>query len=271
MIDCLVDDNMTTALIAEPLRKGWIDDSDAVELVQNLTAETVSQRGICALVGSIDAALLSDRFTVATDVGLASWHSGAISLWTPVRPDDVDDVSIDLDGVSRTAEAVARATIARFFGMTLRGFSRGESTGQAEVREHQDAMLEIESGELNDLIRGWFILSGLPMVTHALVVPNDLIQSDPDHVRRIVERVREAAQTGVKRRREIRRNLHELYPVDRDQLVTFHNEQTIAISKTARKGWLDMVRRIGRPMGLPLPETINFVTVAASEEEDVES
>ncbi len=271
MIDCLVDDNMTTALIAEPLRKNWVEGAEDVELVTNLDAETVSQRGLCALVGSVDAVLLSDRYTVATDVGLASWHSGAISLWTPVRPDDVDDVSIDLNGVSRTAEAVARATIPRYFGMTLRGFSQEEASGQAEVREHQNAILEIESGQLNDLIRAWFILSGLPMVTHALVIPNELIGRDPDQVRRIVERIREAAQTGVKRRREIRRNMHDLYPVDRDQLVTFHNEQTIALSKTARKGWLDMVRRIGRPMGLPQPEAISFVTVAEPEEDEAEA
>ncbi|MGA7672466.1 MAG: MqnA/MqnD/SBP family protein [Nitrolancea sp.] len=262
---------MTTALVAEPLRQGWIEDAANVELVKDLTAETVSERGLCALVGSIDAAILSDRFTVITDVGLTSWHSGAIALWTLVRPDEVDDVMIDLDGVSRTAEAVARATITRFFGMTLRGFNHGDGSGEAIVREHQDAMLEIETGQLNDLIRGWFILSGLPMVTHALVVPNELIENDPDTVRQIVERVRESVRTGVKRRREIRRNLHQLYPVDRDQLVTFHNEQTISLSKTARKGWLDLLRRVGRQMDLPLPETISFLTVGEPDETEPEA
>lgn len=256
---------MSTALIAEPIRQGWVETTDDVELVKALDAETVAERGVSALVGSIDAALLADRFTVITDVGLASWHAGAVALWTPTRPDDVDDVPVDLNGVSRTAEAIARATISRFFGMTLRGWNRGAAEGQAGVREHQEAMLELQSGVLTDLVRAWFILSGLPVVTHALVVPNELVEREPDAVTHIVNRIVEAAHVGVKRRREIRRNLHDLYPVDRDQLVTFHKEQTIALSKTARKGWLDLIRRVGRAMSLPEPQAINFVTVGESE------
>ncbi len=267
MTICLVDDNLTTGLIAETIRNGWIDDADSFELVSGLTAETVADRGACALLDGVEALRLADRFTVATDVGLVSWHSGAIALLTPTRPDEVDDVMVELNGVSPTAEAIARATIARFFGMTLRGFRRGDETGGVSVREHQDAILEIESGVLTDLVRAWFILSGLPVVTHAMVVPNDLIERAPDTVRTLVTGLGEAAQTGVKRRREIRRNMHSLYPVDRDQLVTFHNEQTISLSKTARKGWLDLVRRVGRAMSLPQPEAINFVTVEEPDEE----
>ncbi len=268
MTICLVDDNLTTALIAEPIRKGWIDDADTFELVSGLTDKIVAERGVCALLDGIDAIRLADRFNVVTDVGLASWHSGAIALWTAVRPDEVDDVMVDLDGASYTAEAIARATVARFFGMSLRGFNRGESRGDVLLREHQGALLHVESGVLNDLVRAWFILSGLPVVTHALVVPNDLIEDDPDAIRAVVDRLSEAAKTGVKRRREIRRNMHDLYPqIDRDQLVTFHNEQTIALSKTARKGWLDLIRRVGRAMSLPQPEAINFLTVTEPENE----
>ncbi len=270
MTYCLVDDNMTTALIAEPLRQNWVSGAGEVELVPGLDAEEVARRGLSAVVGSFDAALLADRFSVITDIGLVSWHAGAVALWTPTRPDEVDDVAIDLNGVSRTAEAIARATVSRFFGITLRGWNRGEPEGQAVVREHQDAMLEVESGVLNDLVRGWFILSGLPIVTHALVVPNELIEQEPEHVAQIVEHLKEAVRTGIKRRREIRRNVHDLYPIDRDQLVVFHNEQTITLSKTSRKGWLDLVRRVGRPMGLPQPEAIKFVTVGEPEQEGEE-
>lgn len=258
---------MTTALMAEPLRQGWIDGAADIELVSSLDAETVARREVSALVGSFDAALLADRFTVVTDVALTSWHAGAVALWTPTRPDEVDDVQIDLDGVSRTAEAIARATVSRFFGMTLRGWNRGVPEQQAVVREHQDAMMQIESGVLSDLVRAWFILSGLPIVTHALVVPNQLIENEPQRVTQIVGHLKEAVQTGIKRRREIRRNLHDLYPVDRDQLVTFHNEQSITLSKTARKGWLDLMRRVGRSMGLPLPEDLRFVTIGEPEHE----
>lgn len=267
MITCLVDDNMTTALIAEPLRQRWTDGADEFELVHGLDAETVSRRKVCALIGSIDAALLADRYSIVTDVGLASWHAGTVALWTQTRPDEVDDAAIDLNGVSRTAEAIARATVARYFGMSLRGWHRDDSNGDAQVREHQDAILQIESGVLTDLVRAWFILSGLPVITHALVVPNEMLEQDPESVSHVVRIVQQTAQTGLRRRREVRRNLHAMYPVDRDQLVTFHNEQSVSLSKTSRKGWLDLLRRVGRQMGLPQPESINFVTIGETAEE----
>lgn len=267
MTGCLIDDNMTTALIAEPIRQNWIEPSVEFELVPGLDAETVEQRGCCALVGSVDACLLADRFTVITDVALASWHAGAVALWTPVRPDEIDNVPVALDGVSRTAEAMARATIARFFGITITGWERGQSDGQAVVREHQGAFFEeVEPAVLNDLVRSWFILSGLPIATHVLVAPKALLEDDLNTVTAVVEALKTAASVGVSRRREIRRNMHTQFPGDRDQLVAFHNEQTFTLTKTVRKGWLDLIRRVGRAMNLPLPETIAFHTVGAAEE-----
>jgi len=265
---CLIDDNMTTALIAEPIRQVWIEPLVELELLPRLDAETVGQRGTCALVGSIDACLLADRYTVVTDIALASWHAGAVALWTATRPDEIDNVPIVLNGVSRTAEAIARATIAHFFGITITGWERNVSTGEAVVREHEGAFLEeVEPAILNDLVRSWFILSGLPVATHVLVAPKELVEADPEAIVALVETLKDAATTGVSRRREIRRNMHTQFPGDRDQLVAFHNEQTLTLSKTARKGWLDLVRRVGRSMNLPLPEAITFHTVGNPDEQ----
>jgi hypothetical protein len=264
---CLIDDNMTTALIAEPIRQSWVEPSIEFELEPGLDAETVGQRGGCALVGSVDACLLADRFTVITDVALASWHAGAVALWTPVRPDEIDNVPVVLNGVSRTAEAIARATIARFFGITITGWERGESNGDAVVREHEGAFFEeVEPATLNDLVRSWFVLSGLPVATHLLIAPRALLEEDPNEVASVVEALKSAGSVGVSRRREIRRNMHTQFPGDRDQLVMFHNEQTLTLTKTVRKGWLDLIRRVGRAMNLPLPETVSFHTFGAADE-----
>jgi hypothetical protein len=235
--------------------------------VPKLDAETVGQRGICALVGGVDACLLSDRFTVITDVALASWHAGAVALWTPVRPDEINNVPVALNGVSRTPAAVARATIARFFGITVSGWERGESSGEAVVREHEGAFLEeVEPAVLNDLVRSWFILSGLPLATHLLVAPKELLNEDPNSVTAVIDGLKAAASVGVSRRREIRRNMHTQFPGDRDQLVAFHNEQTFTLTKTVRKGWLDLIRRVGHAMNLPTPESVTFHTAGSVEE-----
>jgi hypothetical protein len=69
------------------------------------------------------------------------------------------------------------------------------------------------------------------------------------------------AAMANERRRELRRNLAEEFGLDRERLLAFQDEQTMALSKTARKGWLDLVRRVSRQMKLPSTEGIEFVTI----------
>jgi hypothetical protein len=261
-----VEDNLTTALIAKPIRQGWLESADGLELVPKLTAEAVAQAEAMALLGSVDACLLADRFTIITDVGVASRHNGAVALRTSVRPDELDEVSVTLDGVSRTAEAIARATVARFFGITVNGYERESLLDEAVVFENLDAFIEEpEPTVINDLVRAWFIMSGLPVATHVLVVPNAFLANDPDAVAGVVDQLKLAATTGVERRREIRRNLHEQFPGDRDRLVAFHTEQTLSLTKTVRKGWLDLLRRVGHAMALPAPDVLTFRTLGSDE------
>ena len=180
MIRCLVEDNLTTALIAEPIRQGWLDPVDGLELMLTLTAEAVAQADAMALLGSVDACLLADRYTIITDVGVASRHDGSVALRSAVRPDELDVVTVSLDGVSRTAEAIARATVARFFGITVNDWTRDSASNDPIVLEHNDAFIEEpEPVVVNDLVRAWFIMSGLPVATHVLAVPNELLANDP--------------------------------------------------------------------------------------------
>lgn len=266
MIRCLVEDNLTTALIAEPIRQGWLESSEGLELVPTLTAEGVAHAGAMALLDSVDACVLADRYTIITDVAVASRHNGAVALRTAVRPDELSEVAVALDAVSRTAEAIARATVAHFFGVTVRGWTRDSSSSEAVVLEHNDAFIEEpEPVIVNDLVRAWFIMSGLPVATHVLVVPTELLANDPESVAMVVERMRTAASTGVERRREIRRNLHEHFPGDRDRLVAFHTEQSLSLTKTVRKGWLDLLRRVGHAMNLPAPDALSFHTFGEGE------
>lgn len=252
---CLIDDTLSTALIAYPLAQGWVTDldTDGLELVAGLTAEQVTQRGgkTCALLNSVDAALLAERFAVVTDLALVSHHAGAISLWTPGRPDEVEQATAALDGVSRTAEAVARATIPHFYGIEIAGWSRVVSRSEVVIREGVEALRQNEPGELSDLVRAWFILSGFPLPTHILVVPKDLAADDPSAVEALVGRLTRVLEVGTQRRRELRRNLAEQYDLNRERLLALHTEQTTTLSKTARKAWFDLLRRVGRGMSLP--------------------
>lgn len=264
---CLLEESVATALITWPLRQGWSDAPEvALEPVPGLTAEAVAAAGAPALLGSVDAALLLDRFSVVTDLALVSWHTGPIALWTPARPDEIDGVAVALGHVSRTAEALARATLHNFYGIGVTGWERGLTEGQAVIREGPGALQAAEDGELSDLVRAWFILSDSPVPTHVLVVPKALTET-PQRVDAVVRALRQALEVGIERRREVRRDVADRFNLDRDRLVDFQNDQTHVLSKTARKGWLDLLRRTERALKLPNPLAPEFVPLRARPQE----
>ncbi|HET7037093.1 MAG TPA: MqnA/MqnD/SBP family protein [Thermomicrobiaceae bacterium] len=260
---CLIDESIATALVTEPLKQSLIE-ADSLELVAGLRAEAVAERGAYALLGSVDAALLLASHSVVTDFALVSGHSGPYALWTPTRPDEIDNVPVALDGVSRTAEAIARATIHHFFGITVAGWERDTGEGQAVVREGAGALRAAELGELNDLVRAWYVLTNFPFATHLLVVPKALTEQ-PERVAALVRTLQQALDAGIEHRREIRRDLTNEFDLDRDKLVDFQNDQKHTLSKSARKAWLDLLRRVQRPLRLQESPRPDFVTLGTEE------
>lgn len=260
METCLIDESLTTAVFSYPVAHGWVAPK-GLEVVPGLTAETVAARNTCALIGSVEAARLLDRFAVVTDIALVSHHTGDIRLWTANRPDEIEHANVALDGVSRTAEAVARSAIFHFFGIDVIGWDRRSSNGDAVVREGAAALTPVESGYLNDLVRAWFILSGSPLATHVLVVPKELAEQGVRTLQPVVKALNASFNVATERRRQLRRNLEDAFGLDRDQLVEFQTDQTVSLSKAARKGWLDLIRRVGRAMNLPSVEAPVIVTV----------
>lgn len=260
METCLIDDSLTSAVFSYPVAQGWVAPK-GMEVVPGLTAEMVAKRNCCALVGSVEAALLLNRFAVVTDIALVSHHTGDIRLWTANRPDEIEHARIDLNGVSRTAEALARATIFHFFGIDVVGWDRMSPDGEAIVREGTPALTLVESGVLSDLVRAWFILSGSPLATHVLVAPRELVEEGTRALQPVVKALDASFNVATERRRQLRRDLEEALGLDRDQLAEFQADQTVSLSKTARKGWLDLIRRVGRAMNLPNLEPPAIVTV----------
>lgn len=261
---CLIDDSLATAMVTHPLEQGWVA-SDDLEPVSNLTAEMVEQRGACALLGSVEAALLADRYALVADFALVSHHSGAIVLWTSTRPDEVEAPAVALDGVSRTAEAVARVTLPHFYGIKPTAWERESAAGDVVIREGAPALRLPEVGQINDLVRAWFILTGFPLPTHMLVVPKGLAEQDAEAVSAVVDSLKAAYATGAERRRDLRRNLAGRYDLDRQLLADFQSDQTTVLSKTVRKAWLDLLRRVGRAMKLPEIGEPAVVTVEQAE------
>ena len=248
---CLIDDSVTTALISYPLRAGWVEEAAGLDLVPGLRATQLRIGQDCALIDSMEATTIADRYAVITDVALVSRFTGAVALWTPKRPDEIDGVTVALDDVSLTAEALARATLRRHFGITATAWDRARSESEAVIQEGTVVLQEVADGHREDLVRAWSILSGLPVPTHLLIVPRRLVEADPDAVAALVSAFERLRDVGLARRRELRRNLTDELELDRDRLAAFQADQRLSLSGDARDGWLDLARRPSRALNLP--------------------
>lgn len=263
---CLIEQNVSTAVVSHPFEQGWLTEP-AVELLPQLTAEKVAAEKACALVGSVDASLLLDSHVVVVDFGLVSRHTGPFAVRSEQRLDEVDDAAVAIRGISRTAEAVARTTVFHFFGINVAQWDENASEGDVVVLEDAAAFQARDLEHLGDLVRAWFILTSFPLPTHLLVVPKELAANDPAAVVEVVRTLNQAVEVSTERRRELRRNVTDDYGLDRDRFVEFQSDQQTTVSKTARKAWLDLLRRTQHAMKLPPVKEPDFVSVGEASEQ----
>jgi hypothetical protein len=138
------------------------------------------------------------------DVGIVVRDRGVVTLQSAVRPDELDRPAIWLRVSGPTPELLARATVGQYFGFRVREWIGEDRASEAEVVvvDEAAALAPPEAGFREDLTRAWFVLTGLPFVTHLLAVPND---AEPEQVAAVVEWM--ARGGGVDR--EQRRAVHE--------------------------------------------------------------
>lgn len=283
MIRCLVEQSLTTAVISYPIEQGWWTNDSSIELTSPQSADQVASAACAALVGSVEASRLVKTHAIITDVGLVSHHTGPIALWTPQRPDEIDHAPVLLGDASSTAEALARVTLSHFYGIEADDYTREDEVGAEvdanlysdevpvsdvppiSIREGLAAFHPPEKGELNDLVRAWYILTSFPFPTHLLVVPRELAEQEPDEVEALVTKLRTILDISNQKRRELRRDLANDLDLDRDRFSAFQQDQTTAVSKSVRKAWLDLLRRVSRSMKLPEVKDPLFVTALPAE------
>lgn len=270
MIRCLIEQSLTTAVISYPVQQGWWKGDASIDLTAPLTAAQVAESGAAALMSSVEASKLVKTHAIITDVGLVSHHSGPVVLWTPQRPDEIEHAPVLLGDVSSTAEALARVTLGHFYGIEANAYLRDDEVEEGSaapivVREGLSAFHPPEVGEVNDLVRAWFILTSFPLPTHLLVVPRELAEREPDEVEELVTALREILDISQQKRRELRRDLANDFDLDRDRFSLFQQDQTSTVSKSVRKAWLDLLRRVSRSMKLPDVGEPLFVTALPAE------
>ena len=123
--------------------------------------------------------------SIHPDVGISMRDRGVVALMSPVRADELERPTIRVWTSGPTAELLARATVAQYFGFRPeRWVDSADSNAEAVIVDEAAAIGSLESGHREDLVRAWFVLSGLPFVSHVLAIPPD---ANVDDVARVAE------------------------------------------------------------------------------------
>jgi predicted solute-binding protein len=167
-------------------------------------ALTEDQSGF-VIVETARIASLPDH-TIHPDIGIVVRNRGVVALQSAVRPDELDEPAIWIRTAGPTAELLARATVAQYFGFQPRAWvDESEAAGaEAVIVDEAAAIGPIESGFREDLTRAWFVLTGLPFVSYLLAVPSG---ADPEQVTAVADWVGSGGGLDKEQRRAIREEI----------------------------------------------------------------
>jgi hypothetical protein len=261
MTSCILEANVTTAQIAYPFQRGWIDSPDWLVLRDRVSDEFLTEGSDCALVDALTATKYLDTYSVVADIALVSNHRSAIAMQSDSRPDEIEHATVQLGDVSRTAEGLARATVHHFYGIDVVDWYRSQQDAEVRIIEDAEALQKPEDKNVEDLVRAWFILTSMAIPTHVFIAPTAALESDRSSIRHMVESLRGAIDLSEERRRELRRNLSGDLDIDRETLTELYNDQKTRLTRNARKGWIDLTNRVARALDLPTganPDVVSF-------------
>jgi hypothetical protein len=165
-------------------------------------AAMTGERSGFVIVETAPIAALPDH-SIHPDVGIAVRDRGVVALQSAVRPDELEQPTIWIRTSRPTAELLARATVAQYFGFRPRAWvdEPGAANAEAVIVDEAAAVGPVESGFREDLTRAWFVLTGLPFVSHLLAIPPD---ADPEQVAAVVDWIRGGGGLDKEERRAAR-------------------------------------------------------------------
>lgn len=266
MINCYLEATVATSQYTYPFQAGWIDSPEWLILRDRVSGEFIDEDS-CVLVDAIEATRHFDTHSVVSDVALVSTHRGPYVMRTTQRPDEVEHATVQLGESSQSAEALARATIHHFYGIDVVDWNRSSQASDVSVLDGVDALAGKGEGFSEDLVRAWFILTSMPIPTHVLLAPTKQLESNQEQIRSMVKLLRQALAESSERRRELRRNISGDLGIDRDHLTELLNDQKTRLTKSGRKGWIDLANRVRQAMWLPASLNPDVVAFGLAKEE----
>ncbi len=265
----LIDDTLTTSLLAVPFAEGWVETSVPVTVKEGLTAADVTSEDV-ALLSSAEATLLAETHVITSDVALVLDGVGPIAMRTPIRPDGVETTVVRLLDAGPTAEVLIRALLRPYFGITASTFAYGDDDPGADSAEVVivDGVLGLqqpEGGHQSDLVRDWFVFTGQATVSHVVAIGLHALARGPEAELAALE---QAVELGRERRREIRGIASQRWGVDdRETFAEMTNRQRFALTQEDRNSLANLIARgtWGSRFGKRLPVYRDLVDEGVSE------
>jgi hypothetical protein len=263
----LIDRALETAYVVAGLT-GAEDSGISFSVRDDLRAGDVGISD-AALIPAAEIALLAETHRADPVFGLWTSGFGAIAMRSPVRPDEVNDASVLLYGVSGTAELLARATIWPFYGIRVAGWTtEADGSNSLTIVDGISALEPVEAGFSEDLVRAWYILTEQPVVTHLLVVPADTLEADVVRWRTVLN---DAFDAGYAARRDVRKVLLSESSADNERLVDFFLEVQHELDETSRAAAYSLIARGAGGTRYPLIREIPWWTYPDTEKSESET
>ena len=256
----LLHRTLITAPFTVPLSAGWVSPAPGVtvEMRDQLRGADLDERD-AALLPAAELSVVGATYRVVPDAAVVSEAVGAIAMRTPVRPDEVERGPVRLWGTSGAGEVLARATVRPFYGIEPTAWVReGEEAAEAQVVivEGAEALRPPEAGYAEDLCRAWFILTGMPVVSHVLVVPEGTERDALAPVSWLFSALRAVSH---ERRRELRGTVAEADKLSLDRVVPTLAAQRLALEEGDRRALLALLQRGSRGSQYPPLTEVRFL------------
>lgn len=286
--ELLLDDAPGPAFLALILARGRTRLPLVVRTVASLDARfAAAHPAAIVLVPVAEYALLQETHLVAPAPAIAGTHRSAVALVADRPLDQVEAPRLEFDTVSRTAECLARATILRFYGIRPAMIVRNgvisaappppesaqppepDSDPTVVPGEHQlrvlegAAALQALDGEANpavaDLGRAWFILTGLPPVSHLLLVPKSLLVANPNLCADVTASLSRLVEVTPERKRTLRNALAERYGISRETANAYYSDLQWTFNRSIQQSAVQLFSRGAWGLNLPLVRKLRFV------------
>jgi predicted solute-binding protein len=235
-------------MFVHPFAAGWVDGA-GVTRTPYLAPSQAGEADL-ALIDSIAALTLLRTHVIVRDLAVISRRASMLTLETHTRPDDVDEVTVAIPGVSPAGRAVASAVLQPFYGIRVTEWvedDRPVDPSHARVTEGARALIPVDDEEQyqEDLGRAWFLMSDRPFVSHVAVAPRALLATGPETLAGALARLNAARSLATERGRELRRDLSKGLGIDRETLTDTLADQAFFLDDPAVDGLAELARRSG--------------------------